>query len=100
MSDEFEAVWATTRPAFAQEQTFQRARRLALGSLACLGRHTVTGLITTTGNQSVDWSADYRLFERSRFDRERLFAALRGCVLPHVNRQAPFVAMMDDTQMR
>jgi len=36
---------------FAQQRTWERAYRLSLSQLACLGRHTVTGLICTAGRQ-------------------------------------------------
>jgi hypothetical protein len=61
--DAFDELWDQTRPAFAQDRTFERAKRMALSTLVCLGRHTITGLITTAGGQFADWSADFRLFE-------------------------------------
>ena len=48
--------------AFAQQRTAQRAQRLGLSQLACVGRHTLTGLLYTGGRQGRDWSADYRFF--------------------------------------
>ena len=38
-----------------------RANCSRWSSLLCLGRHTVTGLLTTSGSQFQDWSATYRL---------------------------------------
>jgi len=54
--------------AFAQQRTADRAHRLGLCQLACVGRHTITGLLYTSGRQFADWSADYRLFSRDRCD--------------------------------
>ena len=55
--------WA---PAFAQQRTCQRAIALALGLLCGLGRRTLTRALRFLGRQHRDWSADYRLFSRSR----------------------------------
>jgi hypothetical protein len=47
--------------------------------LACLGRHTVTGLLCACGRQFPDWSADYRLFSKDRWEAKQLFVpVLRG----------------------
>lgn len=68
--------------------------------LACLGRHTITGLLTTGGRQFADWSADYRLFSRERFDMDLLFGVNRRGVLAELPAGKPFVAAMDDTLLR
>jgi hypothetical protein len=49
---------------FRQQRTWEWARRLGLSQLACLGRHTITGVLCTCGRQFVDWSADYRVFSK------------------------------------
>jgi len=78
----------------------QHASRLAkhvLAQLACMGSHTVTGLLSTCGDQFVDWSAHYRLYERERADPQRLFDVVRSqvCAL----HQGPIVAALDDTRL-
>jgi len=98
--DAWDRLWQETRPAFAQERTWERARRLALSALLCLGRHTVTGLLTTAGRQFTDWSADFRLFERGRFNPDALFRVVRQAVQSQENPTAPFVVAMDDTLLR
>jgi len=95
--DALDELWQQTRPAFTQDRTWERARRLALSALLCLGRHTLTGLLTTAGRQFTDWSADFRLFERGRFDPETLFRVARQAVQPQEDPTAPFVVAMDDT---
>ena len=100
MIEAFDRLWSQTRPAFAQDRTWRRARSLALSSLVCLGRHTVTGMLAGAGKQFDDWSAAYRLFERDRFVADRLFAPARqavGQALPH---KEPLVALIDDTRMK
>lgn len=68
MMESFDAFWDPARPAFAQERTWGRARTLALSALVGLGRRTVTGMLSASAQTGVDWSAEYRLFERDRFD--------------------------------
>jgi hypothetical protein len=58
--------------AFKQHRTAALARNLAFGALTCLGRHTVTGMITAAGQQFVDWTSAYRLFAQERINTDRL----------------------------
>jgi hypothetical protein len=83
--------------AFAQRRTAQRARRLALCQLACVGRHTVSGLLSTGGRQFVDWSSDYRLFSRDRWTSRELFVPITRGLLDLLPPDAPFAAALDDT---
>lgn len=85
---------------FAQRRTYHRAAILAVSQLACLGRHTVTGLLSTAGKQHEDWSADYRLFSRDRWDAQKPFDSVLKGVLEFLSPQAPLVAAMDDTLLR
>lgn len=54
-----------------------RLTRHILSELVCMGRHTITNLITTGGRQSVDWTADYRMYGRERIDCENVFGQIR-----------------------
>jgi hypothetical protein len=47
---------------------------LAVGLLCGLGRRTLTRAICFHGRQHQDWSADYKLFNRSRWPAHALFA--------------------------
>jgi hypothetical protein len=89
-----------TRPAFAQHRTFERARSLAASGLACLGRHTVSGLLCTAGQQFVDWSGAYRLFEQERVDLDALWRVPLHTILTELPTSAPVVALIDDTLVR
>jgi DDE superfamily endonuclease len=83
---------------FAQQRTWQRAQRLAYGLLLCLRTHLTSNAICATGRQFLDWSADYRLFSRSRWDPHALFDPIfdhLAALLP--SPQAPVVAALDDT---
>lgn len=94
---EFEQIFRQAEGAFSQKKIFERARTIALSILVGLGRRTVTGIISTSGRQFHDWSADYRLFSRERFDPDGLFGAIRRSVLELLPDNAPIIAAMDDT---
>ena len=85
---------------FRQHRTWERARRLGLSQLACLGRHTVTGVLCTCGRQFVDWSADYRVFSKDQWEPESLFVPVVRGVLERLADDEPFVAALDDTLVR
>lgn len=97
MRQTFEGLFEKARPAFGQQRTFERAKRLALAELLCLGRHTVTGMLAASGQQFCDWSANYRLFEQERIDVEKLFSAVLEGTLETLPEGAPIVGAIDDT---
>lgn len=86
--------------AFAQQRTARRAQRLGLSQLACLGRHTLTGLFCAGGRQGRDWSADYRFFAQDRWRVEDVFAPVLKGMLHLYPADGPFVAAMDDTHLK
>ena len=71
-----------------------------MSSLLCLGRHTVTGLLTTSGQQFVDWSAAYKLFSRDRLPIGHIFSVIRHAVLAELPPQAPLCVAIDDSLLR
>jgi hypothetical protein len=71
-----------------------------LSHVVALSRHTVTGLITTSGRQWDDWSADYRLLSQERFDPNEVFSVVRRGVEGRLAPEAPLVVAMDDTTTR
>lgn len=77
-----------------------RALELAYGILTCLGRHTVTGILTTAGRQFVDWSSAYRLFSKNRVDVGELFKVTRQGVLEALPADSMIIVHMDDTVIR
>lgn len=79
-------------------RTAQRMMEHVLAQLACLGTHTITGLLQTCGHQFRDWSADYRFYERDRVNPEHLFEPVRQWLCD--NQQGPVVLAMDDTHLR
>ena len=60
----------------------------------------MTSLITTSGRQFRDWSADYRFFERERFNPASLFDTIRRGITKQLNPNAPFIVALDDTVSR
>jgi len=85
---EFERLWSGSRAGFKQGRNWLRGQRLALSLLVCLGRHTITGMLSAAGRQFCDWSADYRLFAAARVAPEALFAVLRRAGFAPADRVA------------
>lgn len=73
---------------------------LAYGAITCLGRHTITGMITSCGRQFMDWSGVYRIFRNKRIDTEKLFDVAREAVLEELSPDQRIVVHMDDTLFR
>lgn len=73
---------------------------MALSSLVCLGRHTVTGMLCAGDRQFHDWSAEYRQFTRERCSPSALFEAVRREVAAMTPPAAPVVVSMDDSLLR
>jgi hypothetical protein len=96
----FEELWEQARPAFTQERSWARAKAFALNALVCLGRRTVTGMIMSSGRQFEDWSADYRLFSKQRWNRRALFEVLRRRVVEQLPEDEPLVVALDDSLLR
>lgn len=86
--------------AFAQQRIWQRARRLSLSQLVCLGRHTLSNLLCASGRQFRDWSADYRVFSKDQWDAQRLFEPVVQGVLDLSPDSSVFVTALDDTHLR
>ena len=77
-----------------------KGRDLAFGALTCLGRHTLTGLLTASGRQFMDWTSAYRLFSRCRVNTSKLFNVVRSGILNELEGQQSIVAHMDDTILK
>ena len=92
-----EALCANVGP-LAQRNTAKRMMEHVLAQLACLGTHTVAGVVSVCGRQFQDWSADYRLYERDRMVPELLFEPVRQWLCE--NQQGPVVVALDDTRLR
>jgi len=100
LKEHFDSFFDLARPAFQQQRTFERAKRLALAIPLCLGRHTVTGMLCASGQQFQDWSANYRLFEQERIDIAKLFRAVIQGTLETLPEDAALVGAIDDTVIK
>jgi hypothetical protein len=65
--------------------------------LLCLGRRTVTGLLSTSGQQFRDWSAAYRLFSRNRIPVDSLFTGARRAAAARIPDSQPLCLAVDDS---
>src|SRR5437764_670885 len=88
--------WA---PVFCQRRTGKRAVALALGLLCGLGRRTVTRAICFYRRQYQDWSADYKLFNRSHWDAAALFNPVVQTALGRYFSRH-IVIGLDDTRLK
>jgi len=70
------------------------------GELTCLGRHTITGMLTASGQQFTDWSGTYRLFSKQRVDVSEIMNVVRSNVLQEAGSLPYVIAHMDDTVIK
>jgi len=96
LSAQLELLLAGVAPAFRRPEDFLRARTQWLAGLLNLGRHTVTGALTTAGQQHQDWSADYRALQR--LPVAALFSHVRRETLART--QGPWIVALDDSCTR
>jgi hypothetical protein len=98
--DAFLGFFDAWSPAFCQKRTFLRAIRLALAHVLTPGHRMISRLISSCGREQRDWSADYKLFNRSPWKAEKLFApALEAC-LKHTEEQDFIHVAGDMTHVR
>ena len=84
--------------AFAQERSRTRAMELSLGTLCAFGRRTLSRSICAVGRQYQDWSADYKIFSRSSWEPDRLFAPVVNDYLLRYP-DGPVCVAFDDTKL-
>src|ERR1700758_2712944 len=85
--------------AFPQGRSWRRAVAQALGTLTAFGRRTLSRAIWAQGHQQDDWSADYKLHARTRWQVADLFQPILQRTLPYCRGRYLAVAM-DDTRLR
>jgi hypothetical protein len=68
--------------------------------LICPGRHTISGLITTSGRQFRDWTADYALYSKGRIDENAIFKQVRQEIESLKPKSRPLCLALDDTILR
>lgn len=100
MIDEFELLFGECISAFTHPDIWKRAREIAYGALTCMGRHTLTGILTASGRQFVDWSSAYRLFSHQRIDTAKMFEIVQSNVFKESEQSQMVIAHMDDTILK
>ena len=100
MTERFEQLVAGASDVCGQQRVLRRLQRHLLARLLCLGRHTITGMLTASGQLFRDWSADYRLYSADRVDTKPLFDVVRKGVEAFVPAAQPLVVAMDDSLLR
>lgn len=65
-----------------------------------MGRHTLTGMLTASGKQFIDWSSAYRLFSKQRIDTDKMFEVIQQNVLKENQQEEMIIAHMDDTILK
>jgi DDE superfamily endonuclease len=85
--------------AFPRSRSWRRAVAQALGTLTALGRRTLSRAIWAGGRQQEDWSADYKLHARTRWEPADLFQPILHRALPLCKGRYIAVAI-DDTRLR
>lgn len=86
--------------AHCDARVVDRLTRLAIGLLTCSGRRTITGMLCAAGREQHDWSADYRVFSRGRFQPADLFGLVEDRLLERLPAHHAVVTALDDTKCR
>jgi hypothetical protein len=79
-----------------EEKHLYRLSRHMLSQLVCMGRHTMTNLLTTGGRQFVDWTADYRMYSKERIDCDNVFGQIRE-EANALNHRKLLITALDDS---
>lgn len=87
------------RLAFPSRVTHRRAMQHAIALPCVLGRRTITRTLCALGRTDQDWSADYKLFSRCRWQAEPLFQPVLDEYLERYP-QGPIIVAVDDTKLR
>ena len=87
------------RLAFPTARTHRRAMQHAMALPCVLGRRTISRTLCALGRSAQDWSADYKLFSRARWQAQRLFDPVIDEYLERYPK-GPVVAAIDDTKLR
>jgi hypothetical protein len=97
--DHLFGLLAAARPGTCSSRVWHRVTVLTVGSLVALGRHTLSQVLVAIGVSDQDWSAWYRVFNRTRFagapGRRVMLAQLVAGYAP----DAPLAVVVDATQL-
>jgi hypothetical protein len=85
--------------AFPQARSRQRAIEHAIALPCVFGRRTISRTISALGRSDRDWSGDYKMFSRCKWESERLFDPVIDEYLDRYPKM-PVVSAIDDTKLR
>jgi len=85
--------------AFPQARSRHRAIEHAIALPCVFGRRTISRTISALGRSDRDWSGDYKMFSRCKWESERLFDPVIDEYLERYPKM-PVVAAIDDTKIR
>lgn len=95
---QFLALLQDWKPVFPQARTHQRAVAHAWAAACTLGRRTLSRSIVLLGRAQKDWSADYKIFSRTRWRPQDLFTPVLTDYLRRYP-QGPLTVALDDTKL-
>jgi DDE superfamily endonuclease len=98
--EHFDFLLSQATQATRDQAGADRLRAHLLAQLVCLGRHTLSALLTTNGQLHQDWSADYRLYSQQRLEPDELFAQIRRGAQQSLDPDQALVVAMDDSILR
>lgn len=87
------------RTAFPGARSHKRAIEHAIALPCVLGRRTISRTLGALGRWDQDWSADYKMFSRCRWQPEKLFDPVIDEYLRRYPGRA-VIAAVDDTKLR
>lgn len=87
------------RSAFPGARSHKRAIEHAIALPCVFGRRTISRTLGALGRWDQDWSADYKMFSRCRWQPERLFDPVIDEYLRRYPGR-PVIAAVDDTKLR
>ncbi len=100
LTDELDALFNQYHPAFSDHESWVKRGELMYGELTCLGWPAFTGMLATSGNQFVDWSAAWRVFSKQHVDVSKIMNVVQTNVLQETSCIPCIVAHMDDTVIK
>src|SRR5262245_29299856 len=87
------------RDVFPRASTRQRAIQHAIALPCVMGRRTITRTLCALGRTDRDWSADYKVFSRSRWNSDHLFQPVMEHYIQRY-RKGPIIVAIDDTKLK
>src|SRR5713226_339997 len=85
--------------AFPQSRSRRRAIEHAIALPCVFGRRTISRTISALGRSDRDWSGDYKMFSRCKWESERLFDPVIDEYLARYPK-GPVTVAVDDTKLR